>query len=119
MIFVILHRNLGEEVLINLRHVNFDKDNQGVTQDLETFDGFRYVDLETNSTRAGHDNIIFGLGRHTCPGRWFALYEIKSILSYFIRNYDMEAADDVKMVHLGNTQSELPEGAVKFIKRQI
>lgn len=26
-----------------------------------------------------------------CPGRWFAIAEIKLIVSYFLANYDMQA----------------------------
>jgi len=32
----------------------------------------------------------FGIGRHACPGRWFASHEIKLILAAFLSKYDIK-----------------------------
>lgn len=34
--------------------------------------------------------LSFGLGRNACPGRYFALHEIKLMLAHIVLNYDIE-----------------------------
>ncbi len=34
--------------------------------------------------------LVFGYGRHTCPGRWWASQVLKQMIAYFILNYDFE-----------------------------
>ncbi|KAJ6568484.1 cytochrome P450 [Mycena capillaripes] len=84
--------------------------------DADTFDGFRFsrmredvaclesnengVDAEEKamsgvfkrhmvSTCPGH--LIFGHGRHACPGRFFAAMELKAMLAHILINYDFKA----------------------------
>ena len=41
-----------------------------------------------------HENWhVWGIGRITCPGRFYAAAAIKSIMAQLIRNYDMELED--------------------------
>ncbi|KAI0552634.1 cytochrome P450 [Xylaria curta] len=54
----------------------------------------------TNPSRSGHQftsigdtNQNFGLGKHACPGRFFAAQEIKLILSYLLLNYEIKLRD--------------------------
>lgn len=42
--------------------------------------------LPTNPSR---EFVTFGLGRHLCPGRFFAVHEIKLSLITFLRNFDI------------------------------
>ncbi|THU93421.1 cytochrome P450 [Dendrothele bispora CBS 962.96] len=42
--------------------------------------------------------LLFGQGRHTCPGRFFASTEIKAFLAYILMNYDVKFRDDSKNV---------------------
>ncbi|TGJ87898.1 hypothetical protein E0Z10_g821 [Xylaria hypoxylon] len=44
-------------------------------------------------TSIGDTNQNFGLGKHACPGRFFAAQEIKLILSYLLLNYDIKLRD--------------------------
>ena len=37
--------------------------------------------------------VCQSLGRHACPGRFFATSELKLILAYMILNYDIEPLD--------------------------
>ena len=41
-------------------------------------------------TSIGDTSQNFGLGKHACPGRFFAAQEIKIILSYLLLNYDIK-----------------------------
>ncbi|KAF2966816.1 hypothetical protein GQX73_g6755 [Xylaria multiplex] len=44
-------------------------------------------------TSIGDTNQNFGLGKHACPGRFFAAQEIKLILSHLLLNYDIKLRD--------------------------
>lgn len=64
----------------------------------ETFDGLRFYNLRQVSpeddrryhlTSTSNIQMQFGGGRHACPGRWFASYEIKLIIIKFLERYEM------------------------------
>ncbi|KAI9655827.1 MAG: hypothetical protein M1821_005262 [Bathelium mastoideum] len=38
--------------------------------------------------------LPFGLGKHACPGRWFAAHELKLLLATIVLNYDIELLDE-------------------------
>ncbi|KAI0108677.1 cytochrome P450 [Nemania sp. FL0031] len=44
-------------------------------------------------TSIGDADQNFGLGKHACPGRFFAAQEIKVILSYLLLNYEIKLRD--------------------------
>jgi len=65
----------------------------------EVFDGLRFYHLRLRSPedeRRGQfvstskTELHFGAGRHACPGRWFASYEIKLIVLSFLDRYDLK-----------------------------
>ena len=87
--------------------------------DTETYNAFRFSDMREAEAKAEavdegvmaskeseRDKLIkkanlsfvsvgsqyhpFGLGRHACPGRFFAANELKLLLAYMIQNYDFE-----------------------------
>lgn len=37
------------------------------------------------------DYLTFGHGRHACPGRFFAINELKAMMCYLVMNYDIRA----------------------------
>ncbi|KAK4521511.1 serine/threonine-protein kinase HAL4/sat4 [Mucor velutinosus] len=120
--FGLPHTNIGEEDIVLksgaiVEPVHHDKDNQPGFQNLETFDGFRYVDMDKLAVKAGQDHLAFGMGRHACPGRWFATHQIKGIVSYFIKNYEISAKSEIG---IANTTTEhhkgQPTGVVQFTK---
>ncbi|KIJ46006.1 hypothetical protein M422DRAFT_59646 [Sphaerobolus stellatus SS14] len=60
------------------------------------FNGYRFSDLPEEE-RCRHqcvstsvDFLTFGHGRHACPGRFFAIMEIKTIMAYLLLNYDFK-----------------------------
>ncbi|KAJ7449346.1 cytochrome P450 [Mycena galericulata] len=76
----------------------------------ETFDGFRFsrmrdqLGVKTNAAddgegvlfnrqmvSTGHDHLVFGHGKHSCPERFFAATEIKAMLAHILINYDVKA----------------------------
>jgi len=64
------------------------------------FDGFRFSmlregeeDAVTGRYQAIHtskEQLSFGLGRHTCPGRFFAVNEVKALLAHIVVTYDFK-----------------------------
>ncbi|KAJ2919182.1 hypothetical protein MD484_g1191, partial [Candolleomyces efflorescens] len=71
------------------------------------FDGFRFCgpEADVNSTKSmtSPDNkfFLFGSGRHMCPGRYFAVAEIKSMLAFLLLNHDFRLPDDSKTIPEG------------------
>lgn len=67
----------------------------------EVFDGFRFARLREQPGREGkHQTVLtnseslnFGHGYQACPGRFFAVYEIKAILIEILRTYDIRLKD--------------------------
>ncbi|KAH9827353.1 Cytochrome-P450 [Teratosphaeria destructans] len=61
------------------------------------FDGFRYC-RQADATGGKQPQVVststqylaFGHGRHACPGRFFAVAEMKTILALMILRYDMK-----------------------------
>jgi len=68
----------------------------------EKFEPSRFVDKrakEGESIRHGMaapaiDWLLFGSGRHACPGRFFAVTALKTLLAHIILNYDVKMKDD-------------------------
>lgn len=71
--------------------------------DESTFDGFRHYKLRQSGTARDHarnqfvtsneQNLMFGYGRHACPGRFFAANEIKMLLARLILAFDFKNED--------------------------
>ncbi|KAI3396499.1 hypothetical protein diail_12119 [Diaporthe ilicicola] len=64
----------------------------------EVFDPFRFskmreerpeTDGRAQYVASNPASLSFGYGRHACPGRFFAAQEIKAIMAYILRNYDI------------------------------
>lgn len=90
----------GSTVLSNTHMVSNDPDING--KDITEFDGLRYYKIwasnETcNAEQAGPNqfvstslgSLMFGYGKHACPGRFFAGMEIKVILAKVLVNFDL------------------------------
>jgi cytochrome P450 len=86
--------------------INFDDE---VIENPEKFDAFRsYRAREVEGLQGAEkasagasnqfvsvspSNLLFGYGRHACPGRFFAANEIKMIVSRAVLDYDMKMSD--------------------------
>ncbi|KAJ6500258.1 cytochrome P450 [Mycena vulgaris] len=76
-------------------------------ENAEVFDGFRFSRLREehlahdadgpdgffnrHMVTTGLDHVVFGHGRHACPGRFFAATELKAMLAHILINYDVKA----------------------------
>jgi cytochrome P450 len=76
----------------------------GAGVDADTFDAFRFAKIRESGTATDHarnqfvttneQNLMFGYGRHACPGRFFAANEIKMLLARLILNFDIKNEGD-------------------------
>ncbi|KAL4892150.1 cytochrome P450 [Aspergillus ambiguus] len=72
-----------------------------VYADPETFDPYRFLKLretpghETSAQVASPspDHMGFGFGKHACPGRFFAVNEVKIALCHILLKYDIRLPD--------------------------
>ncbi|KAI1424417.1 cytochrome P450 [Xylaria sp. FL1777] len=73
-------------------------------------------------TSIGDTNQNFGLGKHACPGRFFAAQEIKLILSHLLLHYDIKLRDGEtrpKPVVFMMTKSPSQTAEVLFRRRKV
>ena len=50
---------------------------------------------DSHFASVGKTNFTFGQGRHACPGRIFAVSEMKMIIGTMLMNYDIKMVDGV------------------------
>lgn len=84
----------------------------------DTFDPYRFYNLRQAGSESANryqcvtvseTNLGFGYGRHSCPGRFFAINEIKLILANMLLQFDIKMPDGqterYKSVSMGNSVS--------------
>jgi len=95
----------------------------------EEFQAFRFSDMQNEEGESARSQIIsvslewllFGGGRHSCPGRFFAVYELKAMLSHVLLNYDVKMPNDgprPKNFWFGHATLANPKAHVLFRKRK-
>ncbi|KAE8391145.1 cytochrome P450 [Aspergillus alliaceus] len=70
-----------------------------VIGDPEVFDAYRFIKQNTATSgfvSTGPNNMHFGLGRYACPGRFFASFVMKLILSRFLMEYEFRFSTEQK-----------------------
>ncbi|RDA95617.1 hypothetical protein CP533_1096 [Ophiocordyceps camponoti-saundersi (nom. inval.)] len=83
----------GQQIAIPAKNLNRD---EGVIPDADSYDPCRWATQQQASASFAHSssaNLHFGLGRYACPGRFFAAYMIKAIMSRLLLEYDIELQD--------------------------
>ncbi|GAA5801963.1 hypothetical protein HPULCUR_007423 [Helicostylum pulchrum] len=73
----------GSSVEIAMRQLNFGtNETRSKVEDMDPD-----MSQNINATAPAKDFSSFGMGRHLCPGRFFALLEIKMTLIYLLKNF--------------------------------
>ncbi|KAF9468819.1 cytochrome P450 [Collybia nuda] len=70
----------------------------------EEFDGLRFARLREcdgegtkhQMTSLSLEYVVFGNGRHACPGRFFAATQLKALLIHVLMNYDIKLTDGAR-----------------------
>ncbi|KAI0079530.1 cytochrome P450 [Panus rudis PR-1116 ss-1] len=70
----------------------------------EVFNPWRYYEMREDAegvegvknqfVSTSTDYIAFGLGKHACPGRFFAANELKAMLAWVVLHYDIKFANE-------------------------
>lgn len=97
----------GSMVVVPFNPVHTDGDNY-VNPD--KFDGFRFERMRAQEGEEakhqllslGVDYVLFGHGRHACPGRFFVVNELKVMLAHVLLNYDIKMADGRGVLRIGS-----------------
>ncbi|GBC01480.1 hypothetical protein RclHR1_00420042 [Rhizophagus clarus] len=107
----------GRIVYIRTGEIHSDKELQG--QNADEFYAFRYLKKSSPVTRAEKGFLLFGLGKHMCPGRQFAINEIKVALHYLLLNYDIKKSNSekIKPKIYGSFKFPSDEGLI-FVKKE-
>ncbi|KAF9355251.1 hypothetical protein BGX26_006826 [Mortierella sp. AD094] len=74
----------GRQVLVNIRSVH---QSEGQGEDPTEFRPWRFVGKSKPATKVSNDFLIFGMGKHACPGRFLAIQEMKTVGSLMISKY--------------------------------
>ncbi|KAF8993229.1 cytochrome P450 [Cyathus striatus] len=93
----------------------------------EKFEGFRFVNKGSNSNKVSSmvtlsdDYLAFGIGKHGCPGRFFAANEIKLLLAHVLVTYDFKLAGSRRPKTTTFGSSRIPDMKmdVLFRKRRM
>jgi cytochrome P450 len=96
----------------------------------ETFDGLRFHRMRVKSgdmaahqfTTTGLGSLMFGHGKHACPGRFFASVESKIVLVHILQRYDLglrEGEGRPKNLLLGDANITDYTAAIEIRARQI
>ncbi|KAI9146717.1 Cytochrome P450 monooxygenase ATR2 [Paramyrothecium foliicola] len=67
----------------------------------------------------GPSSLTFGYGRHACPGRFFAVNEIKMILATILLNYDIKNMGPERYPNLGYGEMVSPDPERKILLKRI
>ncbi|KAG2223854.1 hypothetical protein INT45_012727, partial [Circinella minor] len=107
-----------QDVYINYWYNHRDSSYKGATADVELteFKPYRFVDTGRPSTKVSDDFLLFGEGKHACPGRWFAIQEIKTIISLLLRDYSLRPAEKIKFPD--SIMTGTPSGKVTIEKKE-
>jgi len=103
--------------------------NDDVYPDAEVFDPFRFAKIREEEGKGtsnqfvatSNDYIIFGHGKNSCPGRFFAVTQLKTIMAHLILTYDIKLEEEgVKPpIHWHGTISmPNPQGSILFRRRR-
>jgi len=104
--------------------------NEKIYPDALKFDPFRFVKLKEQDqsgkrfdlVTTGLDSLGFGHGRHSCPGRFLAVCQIKLMLAHVVMNYDVKFAKEgvrPKDMWFLTSCSPNPDAQVLFRKRVL
>ncbi|GME27393.1 hypothetical protein N0V90_012135 [Neofusicoccum parvum] len=94
----------------------------------EQFDGLRFLRLrEQTQEKSSHqfvtansDYLFWGLGKHACPGRFFASNEIKTLLAMFLLEYDLSLPKGISQrpENLGFGSNIMPNPTAQLLVRK-
>ncbi|KAK0434275.1 cytochrome P450 [Desarmillaria tabescens] len=112
----------GNEISVAALATNTDERNYENPLEFRPWRFFDKRKQEGESIRHGMvtpslDFIFFGLGRPACPGRFFAVNELKALMSYVLLNFDVKMDRPPSSMWLAGDQIPDQRSKVLFRKR--
>ncbi|KAI6028873.1 cytochrome P450 [Pisolithus orientalis] len=100
-----------------------------VYENPNVFKPFRFADMRNKEFEGSRHQMVaitpdllsFGLGRHTCPGRFFAATVLKTMLAHIVMSYDVKRGNDESRpntLHVGRAIVPNPTAKVMFRRRE-
>ncbi|KAL7271521.1 hypothetical protein RUND412_005713, partial [Rhizina undulata] len=91
------------------------------------FDAFRFSKMrEREGEGAKHqmvsttdDFLAFGHGKHACPGRFFAVNELKILMSHIILNYDFKVENGTRPANIYAGSACIPHPTAELLFKKI
>ena len=116
----------GTFLKVATHDAHFDGDTYG---DPAKFYGLRFLKLKKSQAVGNEkhfdlittamESMSFGSGRHACPGRFFAVHEIKLILAHAVLNYDIKLENgDVRPLNKNFKGPCIPDPTIKLLFRK-
>lgn len=91
---------MGETLSVDILAAHHD---ENAYKDPQRFDPLRFVKMKaedgTDSRRfemTSLGTLNFGQGKHACPGRWFVAAQIKMMLAYIVKHYDLKLSRETR-----------------------
>ncbi|KAH7096696.1 cytochrome P450 [Auriculariales sp. MPI-PUGE-AT-0066] len=122
------HLRKGDMLSVASRPVHLD---DSVYPSAATFDGFRFFNQRTSASGDGEvtmeDQLVnigpgflsFGIGRHACPGRFWAANEMKAMMAYMVTHYDFKMENEgVLPSERWNGPSVIPDPLARLVFRK-
>ncbi|KAG6919289.1 hypothetical protein DXG01_007421 [Tephrocybe rancida] len=90
----------GNTIAVANSAIHHDEENYS---DPSIFDGFRFSKIREQQAEGfskhqmvalTNDYIVFGHGKHACPGRFFAVNELKALLAHTLLNFDVSIEEN-------------------------
>jgi len=119
-----LHLKQGAYVGVPALCIHIDQDSTKAGADATEFNGFRfsrpYQELVANASTEeisaisgigkysavmnSDQFLAFGHGKHACPGRFFAIWELKLFLIHSVLNYDLKTQERTPPMYIWGQQ---------------
>lgn len=123
----------GTHIHSLVKHMHHDTDIFG--EGADSFDPFRFYHPPASSSssqsslnqerkqkiavQVSADYLPWGLGKHACPGRFFAVHVMKLILGHLFSEYDLQPLEKMpKIVEIADMEFPSEEVVVKMRKRK-
>ncbi|KAF9956802.1 hypothetical protein BGZ72_002442 [Mortierella alpina] len=82
----------GSKAIINMASVHQNAEVQG--EDPTEFKPWRFMGKAKTATKVSSDFLPFGIGRHSCPGRFLAIQELKTVGALMVSQYSSITLQD-------------------------
>lgn len=92
----------GSLMAVDMASIHFS------TKEHEEYQPFRFVGTNTHSSQLTRDFLLFGAGKHACPGRLYATQVIKSFIATLLRSYKIHTKDNP--IEFNTYEDVFPDG---------